>query len=103
MIKGHGDDAYQYTHIVSDFSSNICAGKGHQALMGYLAAHPELASHYPEPEAWSLERLIAEQYDLAPEQVIVTNGRCLSVVSTNRHGAPHALALQSQQPHRRRL
>ena len=74
MIKGHGDDAYQYTHIVSDFSSNICAGKGHQALMGYLAAHPELASHYPEPEAWSLERLIAEQYDLAPEQVIVTNG-----------------------------
>ena len=74
MIKGHGDDAYQYPHIVSDFSSNICAQKSHQALMGYLAAHPEFASHYPEPEAWSLEQLIAEQQDIAPEQVIVTNG-----------------------------
>ena len=42
--------------------------------MGFLAAHPELASHYPEPEAWSLERMIAEQHDLNPEQVIVTNG-----------------------------
>ena len=74
MIKGHGDDAYQYQHIVSDFSSNICAQKSHQALMGYLAAHPEFASHYPEPEAWSLEQLIAEQQNIAPEQVIVTNG-----------------------------
>ena len=74
MIKGHGDDAYQYPHIVSDFSSNICAGRNHQALMGYLAAHPELASHYPEPEAWSLEHMIAEQHDLDPKQVIVTNG-----------------------------
>ena len=74
MIKGHGDDAYQYQHIVSDFSSNICAGRSHQALMGYLAAHPEFASHYPEPEAWSLEQLIAEQQNIAPEQVIVTNG-----------------------------
>lgn len=74
MIKGHGDDAYQYMHIVSDFSSNICAGATHQALMGYLAAHPEFASHYPEPEAWSLEQMIAEQHGIVPEQVIVTNG-----------------------------
>lgn len=74
MIKGHGDDAYQYTHIVSDFSSNICAGLGHQALMGYLAVHPELVSHYPEPEAWSLEQMIAKQHGIVPEQVIVTNG-----------------------------
>lgn len=74
MIKGHGDDAYQYKHIISDFSSNICAGMGHQALMGYLAAHPEFASHYPEPEAWSLEQMIAEQHGMQPEQIIVTNG-----------------------------
>ena len=74
MIKGHGDDAYQYPHIVSDFSSNICAGRGHQALMGYLASRPELIGHYPEPEAWSLERLIAELEGLEPEEVIVTNG-----------------------------
>jgi threonine-phosphate decarboxylase len=74
MIRGHGDDAYQYPHIVSDFSSNICAGRGHQALMGYLASRPDLIGHYPEPEAWSLERLIAEQHGINPEEVIVTNG-----------------------------
>lgn len=42
--------------------------------MGYLASRPDLVSHYPEPEAWSLERMIAEQHGLSPEQVIVTNG-----------------------------
>ena len=74
MIKGHGDDAYQYAHIASDFSSNICAGRGHQALMAHLAMHPEFIGHYPEPEAWSLERMIAEQEDLMPQNVLVTNG-----------------------------
>ncbi len=74
MIKGHGDDAYQYPHIVSDFSSNICAGRSHQALMAYLATRPELIGHYPEPEAWSLEAIIAEREGLEPENVIVTNG-----------------------------
>ena len=42
--------------------------------MGYLASRPDLVSHYPEPEAWSLERMIAGQHGLSPEQVIVTNG-----------------------------
>ena len=74
MIKGHGDDAYQYPHIVSDFSSNICASMSHQLLMAHLATYPHLVGHYPEPEAWSLERMIAEQHGMTPEQVIVTNG-----------------------------
>ena len=42
--------------------------------MAHLAMHPEFISHYPEPEAWSLERLIAEQEDLSPQNVLVTNG-----------------------------
>lgn len=74
MIKGHGDDAYQYAHIETDFSSNICASNNHQVLMAHLASCPHLISHYPEPEAWSLERMIAERLDLDPAQVIVTNG-----------------------------
>ena len=74
MIKGHGDDAYQYMDIRSDFSSNICATNNFQMLMAHLAMHPELIGHYPEPEAWSLESIIAEQHDLKPENVIVTNG-----------------------------
>ena len=74
MIEGHGDDAYRYGDIKSDFSSNICAHNHHQALMKHLMAHPELISHYPEPEAWSLETIIAERYGLLPQQVIVTSG-----------------------------
>jgi threonine-phosphate decarboxylase len=74
MIEGHGDDAYRYGDIRSDFSSNICVHGSHQALMDHLAAHPELVSHYPEPEAWSLEKRIAERHGLSPRQVIVTSG-----------------------------
>ena len=77
MIKGHGDDAYQYAGIAikSDFSSNICLpAHGHQALMAHLAACPHLLSHYPEPEAWSLERMLAERYGISPDCVIVTCG-----------------------------
>ena len=71
MIEGHGDDAYRYKDIRSDFSSNICAHGSHQALMNHLAAHPELISHYPEPEAWTLERMIAERHDIDPRPLYV--------------------------------
>lgn len=74
MIEGHGDDGYRYENIESDFSSNICAHGSHQALMSHIAAHPELISHYPEPEAWSLETMIAERHQIDPRQVIVTSG-----------------------------
>lgn len=74
MITGHGDDAYQYPGIVSDFSSNICAHAPHQRLMEHLTQKAGLISHYPEPEAWSLERLVAERYAIDPACVVVTNG-----------------------------
>ena len=75
MIEGHGDDAYRYDGITSDFSSNICLpAHRHEALTAHLAAHPELIGHYPEPEAWSLERMIAERLDIDPRCVVVTSG-----------------------------
>jgi len=74
MLEGHGNDAYHYDEIKSDFSSNICAHGSHQALMDYLSAHPEFIGHYPEPEAWSLERMIAERHHIDAQQVIVTSG-----------------------------
>ena len=75
MIKGHGDDAYGYQGIRSDFSSNICMpAHRHKALMAHLAGHPELIGHYPEPEAWTLEALLAERHGIDPQCVIVTNG-----------------------------
>ena len=74
MIEGHGDDAYRYRDIRSDFSSNICAHGSHQGLLNHLAAHPELIDHYPEPEAWSLERMLADRHGIDSRQVIVTSG-----------------------------
>lgn len=74
MIQGHGDDAYRYPDIRSDFSSNICAHDSHHALMAHLATRPEFLDHYPEPEAWSLEAMIAEREDIDPACVIVTSG-----------------------------
>lgn len=77
MINGHGDDAYQYAdvEIRSDFSSNISPQTDHRALSDHLASlMSRLVAHYPEPEAWSLERQLAERLHIAPEQVIVTSG-----------------------------
>ena len=74
MIKGHGDNSYEYGDIRSDFSSNICPATNHDELLAYLASRHGILDHYPEPEAWSLEKMIAERHDIAPEQVIVTNG-----------------------------
>lgn len=74
MINGHGDDAYHYEGITSDFSSNICAHTTHQHLMAHLAACPGLLDHYPEPEAWSLERLIAAREGIDPACVVTTSG-----------------------------
>ena len=74
MINGHGDDIYQYDHIRMNFSSNICQQANLSALKAHLATRLDLIDHYPEPEAWSLERLIAQQEGVPEECVIVTSG-----------------------------
>ena len=75
MINGHGDDIYQYQSITSDFSSNICQNlAASRAVMDYLSQRPQLLAHYPEPEAWSLEQMIAEREGISPDNVIVTSG-----------------------------
>ena len=74
MIEGHGDDAYRYSDIRTDFSSNICIHDGHEELMAHLASRPGLIGHYPEPEAWSVERMIAGREGIGAESVIVTSG-----------------------------
>lgn len=76
MIKGHGDDTYRYSETIKmDFSSNICPHTDHSALMAHLSAcGQDLLGHYPEPEAWSLEQMIAERLNIPARNVIVTNG-----------------------------
>ena len=74
MISGHGDDLYQYDHVRMNFSSNICQHADLQALKAHLASCLDLIGNYPEPEAWSLERLIAQREGVPSECVVVTNG-----------------------------
>ncbi|MBQ9356214.1 MAG: aminotransferase class I/II-fold pyridoxal phosphate-dependent enzyme [Prevotella sp.] len=76
MIKGHGNDQYRYGEntIRYDFSSNICMHAPHHDLMQHLADKAHLLSSYPEPEAWSLEKLLAANHGISPSCVIVTSG-----------------------------
>ncbi len=74
MITGHGDDIYQYNGVRMNFSSNICQHANLRALKKHLARRLDLIDNYPEPEAWSLERLIAQQEQIADDCVIVTSG-----------------------------
>ena len=77
MIKGHGDDAYLYEGITinGDFSSNICPHDSRQPLVDHLASQGcRLLDHYPDPEAWSLERRLADIHGIDPVSVVVTSG-----------------------------
>lgn len=75
MIEGHGDDIYKYKDIKSDFSSNIYQNPAaNRAVTDHLSQHPQLLAHYPEPEAWSLEQMIAEREGISSDNVIVTSG-----------------------------
>ncbi|MBO7570186.1 MAG: aminotransferase class I/II-fold pyridoxal phosphate-dependent enzyme [Bacteroidaceae bacterium] len=95
MIKGHGNDIYCYPEGVKmDFSSNICPHVSHHALMTHLAACGEkLLTHYPEPEAWSLEEMLAERLKISPRSVIVTNGatEAIYLIARTFGYCPHIL------------
>ena len=74
MIEGHGDDTYQYEDIRMNFSSNISRHPDLAALKEHLAKRLDLIDHYPEPEGWTLESMIAKKLGIPAECVIVTNG-----------------------------
>lgn len=75
MIDGHGDDKYRYGDLVKmNFSSNIYQHADHSALKTHLMEHFDVVGNYPEPQPRQLEQLIAQQEDISPEGVLVTNG-----------------------------
>lgn len=74
MITGHGDDGYQYSSIKANFSSNVYQQLDLLELKHYLADHLSVIHHYPEPDAHSLVALLAEQKNLALDQLSITNG-----------------------------
>ena len=80
MIEGHGDDAYKYKAIKINFSSNVYNHVDHSGLHQHLFQQMESIRTYPEPEPYSLEKVLAERFHLSSEEVCVTNG-CLLYTS----------------------
>ena len=74
MIEGHGDDLYRYSDIKMNFSSNIYNGTDLSALNDYLCTRMDAVRSYPEPSAASLERMIADECAIRPDEVMVTSG-----------------------------
>lgn len=74
MIKGHGDDGYEYGPMIANFSSNVYMQADHRGLDAYLGGRMDCLRTYPEPEPYSLEREWASHYQVPPDCVCVTNG-----------------------------
>ncbi|WP_108822168.1 threonine-phosphate decarboxylase [Dysgonomonas sp. Marseille-P4361] len=75
MINGHGDDIYKYKdQIAINFSSNIYAKQDMLALHTFLCLQLRKVHSYPEPDASSLNALLAEKHQIKVENIQVTNG-----------------------------
>lgn len=75
MINGHGDDSHLFDQeIISNFSSNVYNKLDLSGLEEYLCQCISSIHSYPEPDAISLRRFIAEKEDISSDEVCVTNG-----------------------------
>ncbi|MBE6269752.1 MAG: aminotransferase class I/II-fold pyridoxal phosphate-dependent enzyme [Prevotella ruminicola] len=75
MIYGHGDDAFSYGDKVKiNFSSNVYSQADYTELKEHLMQHFEVVGHYPEPDAHSLECLLAKQLGIKENTIMVTSG-----------------------------
>ena len=74
MIDGHGDDIYKYENIRLNFSSNIYPRADIGPLKEFLKERLDCIKTYPEPDAASLEKAIAEYHGIPAENVLATAG-----------------------------
>ena len=75
MLFGHGDDYYKSKQaILSNYSSNVWYGANLVPLKEHLMEVFDCLNCYPEPDAGSLRRLLANMNHLLPSELIVTNG-----------------------------
>lgn len=82
MIYGHGDDLYRYGNAIKiNFSSNIYQHADLGALKEHLARKLDSISNYPEPAPLSLEKNIAEECGVNPEEVMATGGATEAIYS----------------------
>lgn len=73
-MQHHGDDLYNYPNIQINFSSNIWTHADLSLLKEHLSKRLDLIRNYPEPEASSLEKILAERLGISQEEILVTNG-----------------------------
>ncbi len=75
MIYGHGNELALYKEkIIADFSSNVVCGKISGKLLKHLADKLSLIANYPEVDAISLQKKLAEHHQIKSNTLLVTNG-----------------------------
>lgn len=75
MLFGHGDDYFiSGKEITANFSSNVWYGANLEPLREHLFSEFANLSRYPEPDASSLKRMLADVYGVKSENILVTNG-----------------------------
>lgn len=75
MIQGHGDDVWRFDRpIRANFSSNVYGHVDLEGLKEHLSRRMEVIGRYPEPEPYTLERVLAGRLGVDPAEVCVTNG-----------------------------
>ena len=75
MIYGHGDDVFRYGDKVKiNFSSNVYSQADYTELKEHLMQHFDVVGHYPEPDAHTLECMLAKKLGVKKNSVMVTSG-----------------------------
>lgn len=75
MLRGHGDDIYEYEgRIASNFSSNIYNRQDLSGLQKHLCERISQIHSYPEPDAHSLALLLSHKLAIDTDNICVTNG-----------------------------
>lgn len=75
MIHGHGDDLYSQQYEVKyNFSSNVDRHKDYSSLRDFIRSKINCIHSYPEPDAYSLKKLLAESSSITTDNLIITNG-----------------------------
>ena len=98
MLFGHGDDYYQSTRaIIGNFSSNVWHGADLSGIREHLYRRFDRLTRYPEPDAASLKRLLAQHYGVETSQLVVTNGSITAfyLLAQAWQGARSAIAVPS--------
>jgi threonine-phosphate decarboxylase len=75
MLFGHGDDFYNFQQEMKiNFSSNVWRGANLEKLIEHLITQFDKLTHYPDPDASALRRLLARRFEIKEDNVVVTNG-----------------------------